>query len=169
MGDAWRGEPGASSTCGIHVSVGRTRKYTGKDTWSPVNRAQRGYPPRETARFTARLRFNVLSHGNRFFLLQPGPGRSRLLLTLQFPVGRAPGFSRIEGSVLVHLKPLVRHERAWILSTPTPFASAALLSIHSWLQIERTVFSAELLGRAIALWMCRYRRSCGRCQRNSGV
>lgn len=112
-------EPGAPSTCGIHVSVGRTRKYTGKDTWSPVNRAQRGYPPRETARFTARLRSNVLSHENRFFLLQPGPGRSHLLLTLQFPVERQD-FRESKDPFLVRLKPLVRHERARSLRLPHP-------------------------------------------------
>lgn len=49
-----RNEPNSSSpssylsTCGIHVSVGRTRKYTGKDTWSRRT-ALRAEIPRETA------------------------------------------------------------------------------------------------------------------------
>lgn len=49
-----RNEPNSSrpssylSTCGIHVSVARTRKYTGKDTWSRRT-ALRAEIPRETA------------------------------------------------------------------------------------------------------------------------
>lgn len=67
-----------------------------------------------------------------------------LPLSLQFPVGRAPGFSRIEGSIFEgsDLKPLVRHERARTFSlsispppplffSSSPFPSSTLLSIHS--------------------------------------
>lgn len=88
VGGAWRGEPGAPSTCGIHVSVGRTRKYIGKDTWSPVNRAQRGYPPRETARFTARLRRDPTSSLTEIVSSFYSPDRAQVPSLTNAPISR---------------------------------------------------------------------------------
>lgn len=85
---AWRGEPGAPSTCGIHVFVGRTRKYTGKDTWSPVNRAQRGYPPREITRFTARLRRDPTSSLTEIVSSFYSPDRAQVPSLTNAPISR---------------------------------------------------------------------------------
>lgn len=84
------------------------------------------------------------------------------LLSLQFPVGRAPGFSRIEGSALVRLKPLVRQERANRFNPPVSprAATAGLLSIH--LCGRRLFYRAMSVGPLgpTAHYRCMYSRSC---------
>lgn len=111
----------------------------------PANRAPRPDPPGDRAGFTsfaAILRLLSHQHEERSFppfttRPQVCPSFSLSLslsfpLPLQFPVGRAPGFSRIEGSVLEgpDLKPLVRHERARTFSPPSsppaPFVARSL-------------------------------------------
>lgn len=124
----------------------------------PVNRAPRRSPgkPLGLLAFAAILRSLFLSllllhsYEYPFFPSQssyrsnfPSGGRAR----------RPPGFSRIEGSVLVHLKPLVRYKRARNLSpafsssspypppSPAPFAATTtLLSIHSRLPDRKGYF-----------------------------
>lgn len=106
-------------------------------------------PRGDRAGFTslaAILRLLSHQHGEEILssLYSPAVGRLPFLprpflsfslpLSLQFPVGRAPGFSRIEGSVFEgsDLKPLVRHERARTFSLfPPPPSSSPLPLSHS--------------------------------------
>jgi len=131
-------------------AVGNSRKCIGKDTW-------RGHEPRaessrETARFTVRLCASGIVHS---FALPPGILSSLCSaaaglppLPLQFPMKRAlaPGFSRIEGSALVRLKPLVRrvstlrpcryHRRVFIYSSAKGYSLSLSLMFVGPLEIR---------------------------------
>lgn len=145
-----RGEASSSSSCGIHVSVSRTRKYTGKDTWSPVNRAQHGYPPRETARFTAHLRRDPTSSHTEIVSSFYNSARAGPSLTnvLQFPSGARQDFHESKNPFSSALSRLsATKERAlrepslisfFLRSHPTPFIYSVATE-----QIGRAVFGRE--------------------------
>ena len=142
-----RGEASSSSSCGIHVSVSRTRKYTGKDTWSPVNRAQHGYPPRETAGFTAHLRRDPTSSHTEIVSSFYNSARAEPSLTnaLQFPSGARQDFHELKNPFSSALSRLSATKESLdsLISFFLRPSIRRLLSIQSRLQTGRVVFGRE--------------------------
>lgn len=112
------------STCGIHVSVGRARKYIGKDTWSWRIALRVEDPPGDRAGFTslaAILRLLSHQHGTILSsLLCPSLSLSRY--RSNFPSDVRRDFRESKDPFSSDLKPLVRHERA---RTFSPLSSSS--------------------------------------------